>query len=199
MTRIDFEKIKENVLMRLAAQLPRGLYYHGIHHTYHDVLPAAERFAEEEGISDADFLLVQTAALYHDVGYIESNLEHEAIGARIVEAELPRWGYDPDQIHKISNMILATKIPQAARTLLEQIICDADMDSLGREDFFITSHSLRLELRLHSGLVISVKDWYIRQLKFLQSHVYFTDAARRLREPGKQQNIAQLKDLLNSF
>ena len=74
-------------------------------------------------------------------------------------------------------------------------MCDADLDALGREDFFITSHRLRLELVLQ-GEELSLRDWYVRQLEFVQSHVYWTLEARNLRDKGKRQNIAALTDLL---
>jgi uncharacterized protein len=195
MTEINFEVIKEHVLSRLERGLSPKLYYHGIFHTRDDVLPAATRLARLAEIADEDLLLLRTAALYHDIGYLETYREHEAAGARIASEELPQLGYRPDQVQKIANMIMATRMPQSPTTELEMLICDADLDSLGREDFFVTSHSLRLEL-MAMGIQTTVREWYTRQLYFLQGHHYHTQIAHELRDEGKQSIIHELQDVL---
>lgn len=197
MNEINFEAIREHVLSRLERELSPKLYYHGLHHTRDDVLPAAERLAEIAGINDEELLLLLTAALYHDIGYIEHFRDHEAIGARIASEELPELGYSPEQVQQIANMIIATRMPQTPRTELEKLMCDADLDSLGREDFFVTSHLLRMELK-EMGFVTSVREWYTRQLTFLENHTYQSEAGKLLRDKGKQENIRELRNLLNS-
>lgn len=197
MTVIDFEAIKQQVFAHLEANLPPTLYYHGISHTRDDVLPAAERLAELAGIDEQGRLLLRTAALYHDIGYTQSPHDHEALGARTVARELPAWGYAPEQIQAIADMIMATRMPQNPRTELEQLLCDADLDGLGREDFFVRSHHLRLEL-MTFGLKTSVREWYERQLTFLENHTYLSATARALRDEGKQANLRELRDLLHN-
>jgi hypothetical protein len=90
---------------------------------------------------------------------------------------------------------MATQLPQKPGSLLEQIMCDADLDSLGRDDFFITSHCLRLELAAY-GQPTNVFEWYEKQLSFLQAHTYFTEVARSARDAGKRRNIQEIKKLL---
>ena len=192
---IDFETLKKRVIERLENELSPTLYYHGVHHTRDDVLPAVERLAEVAVVNGEDLLLLKTAALYHDIGYVENYLDHEAIGARIASEELPELGYSTEQVQIIADLIMATRMPQSPHTPLEQLICDADLDSLGRDDFFVISHSLRLELK-EMGIVTSVREWYTRQLKFLESHTYLSEAAQELRTEGKQQNINELRDIL---
>ena len=194
---INFQAIHHHVMSRLSRELPDKLYYHGIHHTRDDVLPAAMRLGEAAGLNNEDFLLLQTAALYHDVGYVETYAEHEMAGARIASEELPELGYHPDQVQLVVNMIMATRMPQSPSTLLEGLMCDADLDSLGRPDFFVTSHRLRLEL-MDRGLSVHVREWYERQLGFLSGHTYHTDVAEMLRQEGKQKNIQELRMLLNA-
>lgn len=192
---IDFPVVKAQLLERLEKNLSPKLYYHGLHHTRDDVLPAAERLGLLAKISDESFLLLQTAALYHDVGYLEHYLDHEAIGARIATEELPNMGYTPAQVQQIADLIIATRLPHNPRNDLQKLICDADLDSLGRDDFFITSHSLRLELK-EMGIITTVHEWYTRQLKFLESHQYLSDVAKQLRDEGKRKNIQELRNIL---
>ena len=189
----NFEIAYQYVAGRLTTELSPDLYYHGPHHTLHDVLPAAERLAALAHISDdAMLLLLKTAALYHDIGFIEDYQKNEPIAARIAKETLPTFGYSSEQIRVIRGLILVTALPQQPHNLLEQIICDADLDSLGRTDFQETSLSLQKELAAH-GMLIPASDWWERQMVFLQGHQYFTDAARSLRDAQKAENIRFLE------
>lgn len=191
----DFELAKQYVLGRLERELSPHLYYHSVRHTWDDVLPAAERLAALEGVDGEAMLLLRTAALYHDLGYIEQYVDNEAIAVRIAAETLPRFGYAPAQVQVIADIILATKVPPSPRTLLEEIIVDADLDVLGREDFLPQSHALRDELAAQ-GSPTTEEEWYARQITFLQTHHYFTAAARRLRSVQKQRNLEVLFDRL---
>ena len=177
-------------------RLPAELTYHSLAHTCHDVVPAAVRLAARLGVGGQDLVLLRTAAYFHDVGYVERRDQHEAAGARLATSVLAYCGYRPSQVAAIEGMIMATRLPQSPRNLLEQILADADLDSLGRNDFLHTSQALRAELAWF-GSPIPEAEWYARQLAFLRNHRYFTSAARALREPGKQRNAALLERLLN--
>jgi uncharacterized protein len=195
MTEINFTAIRSNVISRLERGLSPKLYYHGLHHTRDDVLPAAILLGELAGLNKDEQLILQTAALYHDIGYLESYQNHEAIGARIAAQELPELGYSPEFVQQIVGLIMATRMPQSPRSRLEQLMCDADLDSLGREDFFINSHRLRLELK-EMGIETTLKQWYSRQLKFLESQSYWTAEAHSLRDSGKQIIISELHSIV---
>ena len=193
----DWDSVKAYALARLARDLPPELRYHSIRHTCADVLPAIERLAALAGVDGGALLLLRTAVLYHDMGYIEQYAENESIGVRIAWETLPDFGYSPEQIETIAGMIMATQMPQAPQNFLEALVCDADLDSLGREDYLDTSHDLYAELVAY-GASITLEAWYRRQLDFLSDHSYFTEVARDLREAGKQRNIQLLEKLLQS-
>ena len=195
MAKPDYEKAKAYAVRRLSQELPSTAYYHCAQHTLGDVLPAAVRLAEAEGVHGDDLLCLLTAACFHDIGHIERSNGHEEISARIASEVLPRFGYSPEQIRRINTLIMATKVPQHPSTLLEKIIVDADMDSLGRDDFLRVSRALRDELAA-AGVYYSDEDWYQYQINFLTEHRYFTQAARDLRDEGKQRNLALLRRLL---
>ena len=190
----DFERAKSYVLGRLAAELPANLPYHGIHHTRDDVLPAAEQLAVASELAPEEYLLVRTAVLYHDLGYIELYAHNEPLGAELAAETLPTFGYSSPQIRKIKRIILATELPQQPRNYLEALMCDADLDSLGRDDFLKTSLNLRDELSAH-GMEIPLKNWYHQQWDFLRTHKYFTPVAQALRQSKKLENIALLESL----
>ena len=199
-----FDAVKRYVFERLKKELSANLFYHDLQHTKDDVLPAAERLAEKEGVTGNELLLLRTAALYHDIGYVEQYDQHELISAKIASETLPGFGYVSEQIDRVRNMILATQmreidgkhVQQAdSNDKLQEIMCDADLDALGRDDCFMLGHNLRREWNSR-GMSLGLREWYEFQLIFLENHTYLTEAAKSLREPGKQKNIEELKTLL---
>jgi uncharacterized protein len=191
MDRSNFERARAYALARLANDLPPGLCYHSLEHTRDDVVPAAERLADIEGVKGEALLLLRTAAYFHDLGFVEQRVDHEDAGVRIAREALPQFGYSAEQIEQIGGMIMATKLPQTVHNLLEAILADADLDNLGRDDFFERSRVLHDEFAAFEAST-DPKAWNARQVKFLQEHRFFTRAARELREAKKQQNLQVL-------
>jgi uncharacterized protein len=193
----DLERARQYALDRLEKQLSPRLVYHSLEHTRDDVEPAVERLAQIENIAGIELLLVQTAAYYHDIGYIYQREDHERVSAELAGRVLPIFGYSFDHIRTIQAMIMVTRLPQSPHTLLEEILADADLDSLGRMDCIPKSFALRAELE-DFGVMFSDEQWFTQQLKFFQSHQYFTRAAHQLRDEGKRQNIEAMRELLDA-
>lgn len=185
----SFTRARQYAADRLDRELPAGLFYHGLMHTRSDVVPATERFADGEGVEGEDRLMLLTAAWFHDLGFVEVRAGREAVGARIAAEALPGFGYADPQILTIRAIIMATAIPQSFTTLLEKIMADADLDVLGRDDFLLRNGSLRRELAF-LGQKFSDAQWFSGQLKFVESHSYFTTSARQLRDaaPGEKRH-----------
>lgn len=61
---------------------------------------------------------------------------------------LKLFNYSSGQITAICDLILLTRMPQMASSALGNILCDADLVYLGRDDFFINSFHLKLEWQL---------------------------------------------------
>lgn len=181
----------------LARQLPASCTYHSLWHTRDDVAPSVARLARLSHVGAEDQLLLQTAACFHDLGFIQQRHAHEQIGAAIAEAALPGFHYAPAQIAVIVGMIMATRMPQSPKTALEELLADADLDLLGREDFIEKNQALRAELAANDQQ-FSDREWYTSQLAFLRAHHYWSPAARGLRDAGKLRNIALMEGLLRS-
>lgn len=182
-------------LNRLHTELPAELIYHNSMHTEGDVLPAAVRLAQLSNLAEPDLHLLEVAAAFHDLGQIRTVLWHELVGAEIMSNVLPRYGFSPEEIERVTGMILATELPQTPHNEEQALLCDADLDSLGRDDFFASSKALWKE-RAACGLVIPWQTWLENQLRFLTDHRYFTPAARALRDEGKRRNIELLERLI---
>ena len=183
---------REFIFEKLKRELPGDLFYHGIHHTV-DVTKVALQIANREGVCDQTSLgLLETAALYHDCGFIYTYQDHEEAGCSVVRDTLPLFGYTADHIQIICGLIMATKLPQTPRTYLEDIICDADLDYLGRPDFKAIGDTLFQELLVRNK-VTDIATWNKRQVDFLSQHSYKTKTSQELREMGKQSHLSELK------
>jgi uncharacterized protein len=194
----NFEQAKRYALGRLEQELPQGLYYHNLSHTKDDVLPATVKLAEAEGVQGEALELLLTAAWFHDLGFIETRAGHEIVSARFASEVLPGFGYSEDQIQTVQRIIMATVVPQNPHTLLESIMADADLDVLGREDFMLCNDNLRRELAFF-GQEFSNTQWFSGQLEFVETHTYFTGAARSLRVAGQAKNVTELKKRLTEI
>jgi hypothetical protein len=160
-----------------------------------DVYKAAETLAVLEGVSGEDLTLLLTAVLFHDSGFLIQQKDHEEVGCSIARQYLPDYGYEPQQIERICGMIMATRIPQTPHNKLEEIICDADLDYLGRDDFFIIGAFLFEELRTF-GVISTENEWNNLQVRFLEHHHYFTGSAKKLRLAKKEAHLAMVRSKL---
>ncbi len=191
---IQFTDIQEIVLDKLERELPRFAFYHNVKHTV-DVVTEVELIGWAEGCSDEEILLLKTAGLFHDTGIIESYDNHEMLGAKLARGMLPAFNYTEKQIDRICEIILATKLPPRPSGLLEKIICDSDLDYLGRSDFMPVSNTLFEELKAQNRMT-DLNEWNKMQVKFISGHQYFTKTARSLREVNKQQQIERIRSLI---
>jgi len=186
---------RDYILNKLKTELVPFYYYHNVAHT-EDVHKAVVMLAEKENVSGNALLLLETAAFYHDSGILIKYIGHEEESVRIVREVLPNFGYGVDDIEIISEMILSTYINGKVDTIEKKILCDADLDYLGRPDYFIIAQRLRLEWNI-LGEPVSLKNWYISQVKYFENHKYYTESAARLRNKGKDENLQQIRDLLS--
>ncbi|MFN0215026.1 MAG: HD domain-containing protein [Saprospiraceae bacterium] len=195
---MDYRAAKKFILSKLRNELSDRLVYHGVHHTL-DVLKMAAELCEREGVGEHDQVLVKTAALFHDAGFIKNkHAGHEAEGCILVRETLPKFGYATTDIECVCSMIMATKIPQSPNTLLEEILCDADLDYLGRDDFFAIGETLFEELQSYQ-LIGDEQSWNRLQVSFLNAHQFYTRTNKELREPVKRQYLEDLQELVATY
>ena len=191
---IQFTDMQEVILDKLENELPDYVFYHNVKHTV-DVVTEVELIGWAEGCSDEEILLLKTAGLFHDTGITVSFDNHEFHGAEYAKKILPDYNYTPKQIDTICSIILATKLPPRPTNLLEEIICDSDLDYLGRSDFIPVSNTLFEELKAQNKMK-DLNEWNKMQVKFISGHQYFTKTARSLREVNKQLQIERIQSLI---
>lgn len=186
----DFTGAEKFIVGKLEAELPKNLPYHNLDHSY-DVMESALRIAEFEKIGDQERRLLRLAALYHDSGFISTYKNHEEKGCLLAQETLPAFGITPGHIEAICSMIMATKIPQSPQNNLDKILCDADLDYLGRDDFYDVGERLFKEMKNH-GHVETEREWNLIQRVFLENHRYNTAFSKANRETRKQQHLVEI-------
>ncbi|MCW5900209.1 MAG: HD domain-containing protein [Flavobacteriales bacterium] len=188
---MDIQAAKAYILRRLKEELPKERTYHSLEHTL-DVYASAIDIAAMEGVGGEDLVLLKIAALYHDSGFLLQDLEHEEAGCRIVQEHLPPMGFTDEQVVRIRSMIMATKVPQSPSNHVERILCDADLDYLGRNDFKRIAATLYEEL-MNYGAIKGELEWNELQVRFLENHKFHTATSIGSRETAKQAYLEELR------
>ncbi|TCO10913.1 class 3 adenylate cyclase [Natronoflexus pectinivorans] len=191
---IRFIDLEEAILERLENELPVDICYHNVKHTI-DVVTQVEIIGRGEGVSEEELLLLKTAALMHDTGFLITYENHEQISIELCNDILPRFDYNPDQIERIIQLINVTRPKTKPANKLESIMKDADLDYLGRTDFLNLSENLFKELNRYNGRM-SIQEWNKKQFDFISKHRYYTETARNMRQVNKDKQLTKLKQIL---
>ncbi len=194
---MNTEKAKTYILDRLKLELNPSLTYHCWGHTL-DVLEAATRIAISEKVGSEDLKIIQTAVMFHDAGFLLSYSGHEERSCLLAKQHLPQFDFSREDIQKICSLIMATRIPQTPGNLLEQVICDADLDYLGRDDFETIGDTLYQEF-LQFGILKNEEEWNRLQVRFLESHSFFTQTSIELRNAKKAENLNRVKAIVATY
>lgn len=172
------------------------LVYHNKAHTL-QVVHAAEQITAYYRLSEEELMVVMLAVWFHDMGYLLGDRQqHEQAGADAARAFALAQGLPESTAAAIADCILATRMPQQPRNLLEQIVCDADLFHLGTKDFGKRNKLLRAETELANGHKISGTDWAKTSILFLESHKYHTAYCQTLLKQQKEENLEKLRSKL---
>lgn len=187
---MQFDKAYLFLMTQLEKGLPPWLTYHNVQHTK-EVVEAAQYLAKKEGVSQYDYLLLSTAAAFHDAGFLEEYDDHEAVSCKMAKTYLPSFDYSSEEIEAVCNLIMVTRAPQLPQTHLEGILCDADLHYLGTDKYAIISENLFLEFK-EVGIVKNREEWNKKQSTFLQTHRYFTPTAIAEYAQKKEENCRNI-------
>ncbi len=177
----------------LQHQLSKEISYHNLEHTQ-GVVSACEEMADYYQLQPGDRDALLIAAWFHDTGFRSGQSQgHEEVSKQLAVAFLQEHNSPPDLVKKVSGCIDATKMPQSPNSLIEQILCDADLFHLGTNEFNVKNEQLRLELEGFSEDGLSKKKWRKMNIAFMENHKYFTDYGKRKLQPVKEQHIKDLK------
>lgn len=184
---------KKVVTKMLKNSVPTMFRFHNVAHT-RDVAKAAELIEGYYRLSDEERFVVFIAAWFHDTGFCAGCAEgHEEESVKMATAFLQQHNTNADIIHQVAACIHATRIPQAPLTILEKIICDADLYHLGTNQFETWSARLREELQHSDKNGNTDEEWRQADIDLLISHNYHTEYCQQHLEHVKQGWIKELE------
>lgn len=191
----------DHVSSMLSTQLPAWATYHDLSHTV-EVVQTAEEVGEGSRLSKTDMEILLLAAWFHDTGYVEGAEGHEDRGVEKAAAFLREIGYPEERIERVTNCILATKIPQQPRNLVEQVLCDADLVHIGKKSLPEKNELIRLERERRDGMSYSDEEWLNTAITFVSQHSFHTNYAKETFGKRRLKNLMlmqeQLRDLLTN-
>lgn len=167
--------------------------YHNWNHTV-EVFIAAEYLGRKVRLADAEIEVLQLAALFHDVGYIEGAEHHERTGARLAAQYLKEVGFDAERTAQVERCILATEVTIEPVNQLEEIMCDADLSYLGTVDFFDKAKVLRKEWEITLNKCYDELEWLEVNIQFLEAHQFYTEGAQHHYDAIKKAHLRRLKE-----
>ena len=171
-------------------------YYHSYNHAI-EVMERARYLWEKEWLNEDELEILGLAWLFHDTGFVIQYDKNEPIWAKIAQNYLKSILYPRDKIEIIERLILATD-PDYKKTkdIYEKIIKDADMDNLGRKDFFEKAHSLKKEIEIIKNIKIKDPDWNHWSVDLLKEHQFETITQKMERDNIKGENLKQMLEEL---
>ena len=175
----------------IAEQVDKDFAYHNIQHTL-DVVTGAQELGDAYRLNEKEIELLLIAAWFHDVGYDKGPIDHEDRSANYANAYLSKQEFSEEDITVVTSCIMATKMPQTPKTILDKILCDADMSHLGKKVYWDRCGRIRQELTLTRNTNMSEQEWVDFELEFISKHEYHTPAAKELYDKRKHKHIRQL-------
>ncbi|MEP6467336.1 MAG: YitT family protein [Parafilimonas sp.] len=188
---MQLEKLESFILEKLHKELPHWLTYHGAHHT-EEVIQNAIELGKAEGLSQDELLMLETAALLHDTGFLVTVKDHEEASCAMARQYLPLYDYSPAQIEEVCKIIMTTRLPQSPFDKSSQVLCDADLYYLGTNNYQLYAGRLYREMK-HYAPNVSEKNWQQQQTTFLQQHEFYTSAAKNKLNALKNLNLRHVK------
>jgi predicted metal-dependent HD superfamily phosphohydrolase len=185
-------KVEKYVSDILTKKTPPENVYHNLTHTK-SVVKVVKDISDSENLTDEEKEIVIIAAWFHDVGYLETCDGHEEISIKYAKEFLEKENYSHENINKITQCILATKLPHLPKNLLDEILCDADIHHIGKKKFFEKSDLLRLEIEKRENKKLDDIDWLNKNIQFLTTHNFFTQYAKINFSERKNKNLIKLK------
>lgn len=173
-------------------------YYHQYNHAL-EVMERAMYLWEKEWLNEEELEMLGLAWLFHDTGFVIQYEDNEEIGAKIARNFLKSMLYPEEKIKIIEKIILATKPDSKPHNIYEEVIKDADLDNLWREDFFQKWDKLKLELESIKNIKILDPDWQHGSIAFLKSHKFYTRTQNKERWEKKELNTKILEKLVQEL
>ncbi|MDB5135316.1 MAG: Phosphohydrolase, partial [Mucilaginibacter sp.] len=172
-----------------------GICFHNLEHTS-SVVKAVKRISAHTKVLSKELYLLQIAAWFHDIGYLENPRESKQNSAKLARVFLEHEGQPETMVRRVTNLIMATRLNQGPAGTLEEIIIDAYFYYLSKNSFLVKNELLRKEEQFIGQSEINPETWISDTIAFFESHHFFTPYGRKELNPKKEINLAKLKTKL---
>jgi hypothetical protein len=165
-----------------------NLFFHNFKHTW-DVYEQVKLLARLENIGDEELLLMNTAALLHDIGYsISYSGDINTLSEDFARETLPIFRYQPQQIDRICRLMRATHYESIPNGIMEEIMHDANLMYFGQADYITQMINLAREQEKHQ-IPVDKSVWLQHQINRLTNHRFYTKAANEKAKALTDQQI----------
>lgn len=191
------DRVKTHCKKHMEEGRCKTLPFHNWEHTL-DVVSNSHYMALREKLEDSVVEELIIASFFHDTGNKEAASDHEQRSCENARQFLRIQNYSDQGIVNITELIMATQMPQRPESIAQQVICDADLAHLGKINFFEKNQNLRSEWRQFHDMTFTDDHWIALNIKFLKEHRFHTTVAQTLLEPQKDKNLHFLEKLLTT-
>jgi predicted metal-dependent HD superfamily phosphohydrolase len=189
------KEAKAYVVDLFERELSTKLTYHSLGHT-ENVVRECRLLAVDAKLSPADTEALLLAAWFHDTGYLDVYDGHEFSSMERVGAWLKEHGMPDDRIRCVQETIKATHRDVTPETDLQELLVDADMSNLAREDYRSTAELLRTEWEIALGKTYTNPEWAELQVGFMAAHKYHSEAGKARYHDAFKANLEDQRDYL---
>jgi HD superfamily phosphodiesterase len=186
--------LEEFIIDRIDQELTNNYYFHTSKHTK-DIYTQAELLGRAENISHEEMLLVRTAALLLDIGFISDYNNHINHSVTFAREILPKFKYSSDQTEAICNLLFATNTENSSPSIQESILIDARYNYFGRVDYTEKIQNLIKEIKAWVP-EFNEKEFIVQQINRMKKFTFLTSTAKLLQEVPSKEQIKKLEELL---
>ncbi|MGO1244639.1 MAG: Pycsar system effector family protein [Sphingobacterium sp.] len=188
------EKTRQYVFNFLRENKAGAYCFHDNVHT-DDVVAATKEIATHYDLTEEDRFVTLCAAYFHDTGYCsrQGSKQHEARSADLADKFLKEHHVTESVRQKVEGCIMATRMPQSPKNLLEEIVCDADLFHLGSDAFDRRNKLMHQEAEQLANFKIPKSVWRPLTIQLLTGHNYHTEYAKSKLDKEKSKNLNNLE------
>lgn len=182
------ESVENYVLLFLKQKLSSDLVFHNLAHTS-EVVKAAWEIGQCSDLNESEMEILIVAAWFHDCGYAYAYTGHEEESKKVAKSYLEKWSANTDFILSVLACIEATKFPQRPGTMVEKVLCDADLFHFTKPSYPQYAKAIRKEFEVFLDKRYSEEEWLKINTSLLKAHNYCTAYGKFVLSRFKEVNI----------
>jgi len=189
------KKCEEFVKDHFAKNIDSKYTFHSFAHTRRTAKNVV-LLGEKSFLSATDLEIIVLAAWLHDCGISDLYEGHEDKSMEIAKRFLEGQNYPPENIEKVIGCINSTKTENKPGNLLENILHDANLIHLGKNNYFKRNKELFKEWKNISGKSLSNEKWIKLNIQFISENDFETEYAREKFGDQRLINLSTLQESL---